>query len=88
MDIKRDIISSIIINRKLKYDEVRDSAMPTRNLEVVDILEALESKLAYIPGGRDREGRPLMVVNVPSELQPTTKPRLEVLIAYFLSIFR
>lgn len=54
----------------------------------MDILEALESKLAYIPGGRDREGRPLMVVNVPSELQPTTKPRLEVLIAYFLSIFR
>lgn len=75
------------VNRKLN-DEVRDSAMPTKNLEVVDILEALESKLAYIPGGRDREGRPLMVVNVPSELQPTTKPRLEVLIAYFLSIFR
>ncbi|OAD58516.1 SEC14 domain and spectrin repeat-containing protein 1 [Eufriesea mexicana] len=62
--------------------------MPTRNLEAVDILEALESKLAYIPGGRDREGRPLTVVNVPSELQPTTKPRLEALIAYFLSIFR
>ncbi|CAD1476297.1 unnamed protein product [Heterotrigona itama] len=62
-------------------------AMPTRNLEAVDILEALESKLAYIPGGCDREGRPLIVVNVPSELQPTTKPRLEALIAYFLSIF-
>ncbi|KOC67436.1 SEC14 domain and spectrin repeat-containing protein 1 [Habropoda laboriosa] len=61
--------------------------MPTKNLEAVDILEALESKLAYIPGGRDREGRPLIVVNVPSELQPTTKPRLETLIAYFLSIF-
>ncbi|XP_043525685.1 uncharacterized protein LOC122536948 isoform X5 [Frieseomelitta varia] len=61
--------------------------MPTRNLEAVDILEALESKLAYIPGGCDREGRPLIVVNVPSELQPTTKPRLEAVIAYFLSIF-
>ncbi|XP_017882397.2 SEC14 domain and spectrin repeat-containing protein 1-B, partial [Ceratina calcarata] len=61
--------------------------MPTKNLEAVDILEALESKLAYVPGGRDREGRPLIVVDVPSELQPTTKPRLEVLIAYFLSIF-
>ncbi|XP_054013283.1 titin isoform X3 [Hylaeus anthracinus] len=61
--------------------------MPTKNLEAVDILEALESKLAYIPGGRDPEGRPLIVVNVPSELQPTTKPRLECLFAYFLSIF-
>ncbi|XP_076170753.1 SEC14 domain and spectrin repeat-containing protein 1-like [Ptiloglossa arizonensis] len=61
--------------------------MPTKNLEAVDILEALESKLAYIPGGRDREGRPVVVVNVPSELQPTTKPRLESLVAYFLSIF-
>ncbi|XP_043587396.1 SEC14 domain and spectrin repeat-containing protein 1-B [Bombus pyrosoma] len=61
--------------------------MPTKSLQAVDILEALESKLAYIPGGRDREGRPLIVVNVPSELQPTTKPRLETLIAYFLSIF-
>ncbi|XP_043261539.1 uncharacterized protein LOC122402644 [Colletes gigas] len=61
--------------------------MPTKNLEAVDILEALESKLAYIPGGRDREGRPLVVVNVPSEPQPTTKPRLESLVAYFLSIF-
>ncbi|XP_076636076.1 uncharacterized protein LOC143349064 isoform X2 [Colletes latitarsis] len=61
--------------------------MPMKNLEAVDILEALESKLAYIPGGRDREGRPLVVVNVPSELQPTTKPRLESLVAYFLSIF-
>nr|XP_033332552.1 uncharacterized protein LOC117223969 isoform X8 [Megalopta genalis] len=61
--------------------------MPTKNPEAVDILEALESNLAYIPGGRDREGRPLIVVNVPSELQPNTKPRLESLVAYFLSIF-
>ncbi|XP_076384943.1 uncharacterized protein LOC117223969 isoform X3 [Megalopta genalis] len=61
--------------------------MPTKNPEAVDILEALESNLANIPGGRDREGRPLIVVNVPSELQPNTKPRLESLVAYFLSIF-
>lgn len=60
--------------------------MPTKGLE--DVLAALESKLAYLPGGRDREGRPLIVVNVPSELQPTTKPRLESIILYFLSIFR
>ncbi|XP_076385572.1 uncharacterized protein LOC105662897 isoform X4 [Megachile rotundata] len=61
--------------------------MPTKNLEAVEILEALESKLAYVPGGRDPEGRPLIVVNVPSELQPNTKPWLEALIAYFLSTF-
>lgn len=62
--------------------------MPTKGLETADVLAALESKLAYLPGGRDREGRPLIVVNVPSELQPTTKPRLESIILYFLSIFR
>ncbi|XP_046833268.1 uncharacterized protein LOC124430549 isoform X7 [Vespa crabro] len=61
--------------------------MPTKGLEAADVLVALESKLAYLPGGRDREGRPLIVVNVPSELQPTTKPRLESIILYFLSIF-
>ncbi|KAL2729461.1 titin isoform X1 [Vespula squamosa] len=61
--------------------------MPTKGLETADVLAALESKLAYLPGGRDREGRPLIVVNVPSELQPTTKPRLESIILYFLSIF-
>ncbi|KAI4499907.1 hypothetical protein M0802_005163 [Mischocyttarus mexicanus] len=60
--------------------------MPTKGLET-DVLGALESKLAYLPGGRDREGRPLIVVNVPNELQPTTKPRLESIILYFLSIF-
>ncbi|KAG7188141.1 hypothetical protein KM043_013361 [Ampulex compressa] len=62
-------------------------AMPTRSLEAVDILEAIESKLAYIPGGRDREGRPLIMVNVPSELQPTTKPWLESSLSYLLTVF-
>ncbi|KAK2586836.1 hypothetical protein KPH14_009775 [Odynerus spinipes] len=61
--------------------------MPTKGLETADVLAALESKLAYLPGGRDREGRPLIVVNVPPELQPTTKPRLESIILYFISIF-
>lgn len=62
--------------------------MPVKNLKAADVLEALESKLAYIPGGRDRDGRPLIVINVPPELDPTTKPKLESLILYFLSIFR
>lgn len=59
-----------------------------KNLKAADILEALESKLAYIPSGRDRDGRPLIVINVPPELDPTTKPKLESLILYFVSIFR
>ncbi|KAM0731550.1 SEC14 domain and spectrin repeat-containing protein 1 [Formica fusca] len=61
--------------------------MSMKNLKAIDILEALESKLAYIPGGRDRDGRPLIVISVPPELDPTTKPKLESLILYFLSIF-
>lgn len=62
--------------------------MPMQNFKAEDILEALESKLAYVPGGRDRDGRPLIVISVPSELDPTTKPKLESLILYFISIFR
>ncbi|KAL6428689.1 hypothetical protein ACFW04_007940 [Cataglyphis niger] len=61
--------------------------MSMKSLKAADILEALESKLAYIPGGRDRDGRPLIVISVPPELDPTTKPKLDSLILYFLSIF-
>ncbi|XP_072764140.1 uncharacterized protein [Anoplolepis gracilipes] len=61
--------------------------MSMKNLKAADILEALESKLTYIPGGRDRDGRPLIVISVPPELDPTTKPKLESLILYFISIF-
>lgn len=62
--------------------------MPIKNMKAADILEDLESKLAYVPGGRDHDGRPLIVINVPSEFDPTTKSKLESLIIYFISIFR
>lgn len=62
--------------------------MPINHLHIIDILEVLQSKLAYIPGGRDYEGRSVIIVNVPPELQPTTKPSLQCVIEYFLSIFR
>lgn len=62
--------------------------MPIKNMKAADILEDLESKLAYIPGGRDHDGRPLIVINVPPEFDPTTKSKLESLIIYFISIFR
>ncbi|XP_039306302.1 uncharacterized protein LOC105193639 isoform X2 [Solenopsis invicta] len=61
--------------------------MPIKNLKAADILEDLESKLAYIPGGRDHDGRPLIVINVPLEFDSTTKSKLESLILYFMSIF-
>lgn len=53
----------------------------------VDVLEALESRLVYLPGGRDREGRPLIVVNVP-EAQTSTKTAIETLLRYLINIFR
>ncbi|XP_048515729.1 titin isoform X3 [Athalia rosae] len=53
----------------------------------VDIIEALESRLVYVPGGRDREGRPLIVVNMPSEPQPSTKVALEMLLRYSIDLF-
>lgn len=64
--------------------------MSGREFEAVDVLEALESKLAYLPGGRDREGRAILVVNVPAEPQylSTTKAKLERLMEYLLSIFK
>ncbi|XP_018309581.1 uncharacterized protein [Mycetomoellerius zeteki] len=61
--------------------------MPMKNLKAADILEDLESKLAYIPGGRDHDGRPLIVINVPPEFDSATKSKLEFLILYFISIF-
>ncbi|KAL0100113.1 hypothetical protein PUN28_019517 [Cardiocondyla obscurior] len=61
--------------------------MPSNNLKAADILEDLESKLAYIPGGRDHDGRPLIVIDVPPEFDSTTKSKLESLILYFVSIF-
>jgi len=62
--------------------------MSIKNLKAADILEDLESKLAYVPGGRDHYGRPLIVISVPLEFDSTIKTKLESLILYFISIFR
>ncbi|XP_046754019.1 uncharacterized protein LOC124416756 isoform X6 [Diprion similis] len=56
-------------------------------MRAVDFLEALDSRLVYLPGGHDREGRPLIVVNMPSEPQSGTKSLLEKLLRYFIEIF-
>lgn len=53
-----------------------------------DVLNALQSQSAYFPGGRDRDGRPLILVPVPNELQPWTKRYLELSIKYLLSTLK
>lgn len=53
-----------------------------------DVLNALQCQPAYFPGGRDRDGRPLILIPVPSELQPWTKRYLEIAIKYLLSTLR
>ncbi|OXU25614.1 hypothetical protein TSAR_004154 [Trichomalopsis sarcophagae] len=56
--------------------------------EAANILEALESEIAYVPGGRDRENRALIVLDIPAgEPLPITRKNLELLIDYFLGIF-
>lgn len=52
-----------------------------------DILGILQTKAACLPGSRDFEGRPLIIVYIPAELQPWTKDNLELTLQYFSSIF-
>uniref|UniRef100_A0A1B0CIV4 Uncharacterized protein n=1 Tax=Lutzomyia longipalpis TaxID=7200 RepID=A0A1B0CIV4_LUTLO len=42
-----------------------------------DVLNALQSRSAFLPGGRDRDNNLLLVIPVPFELHPWTKPYLE-----------
>ncbi|XP_034951171.1 uncharacterized protein [Chelonus insularis] len=63
--------------------------MTEHKLRIADVLETIESKLAYVPGGRDREGKPILIVNIPTEFpdDSITNIKLEKLIRYLLSIF-
>ncbi|PSN33370.1 hypothetical protein C0J52_23699 [Blattella germanica] len=56
-------------------------------MEAADILGALQARIATLPGGRDIEGRPLLLVAVPSETQPWNKDHLDIVLRYFISIF-
>lgn len=50
-----------------------------------DVLNALSSKEnAYITGGRDRDGRLLIVIPVPYEIDSSNKVKLELCIKYLL----
>jgi hypothetical protein len=57
-------------------------------MEAADILGALQARTATLPGGRDVEGRPLLLVPVPSETQLCNKDHLDTVLRYFLCIFR
>ncbi|XP_055626191.1 SEC14 domain and spectrin repeat-containing protein 1-B [Toxorhynchites rutilus septentrionalis] len=54
-----------------------------------DVLNALNTQTAYIPGGRDRDGHPLIVIPVPFyDNLPWMKGFLQTTIKYLLTILR
>lgn len=57
-------------------------------MEAVGLLDALESRVAILPGGRDKENHPLILVQGPTENAPWSKDHLDELLKYFHSIFR
>ncbi|XP_050539080.1 SEC14 domain and spectrin repeat-containing protein 1-B [Daktulosphaira vitifoliae] len=53
------------------------------NMEAADIIHVLQERVATIPGGRDLDGRPLVVVVV----QPWTNDYLDTALKYYSSIY-
>lgn len=54
-----------------------------------DVLNALNTQTAYIPGGRDRDGHPLIVIPVPFyDNLPWMKGFLETTVKYLLASLR
>lgn len=53
-------------------------------MEATDILPVLQERVATVPGGRDLNGRPLVVVVV----QPWINGHLETALRYYSSLFR
>ncbi|KAG8287889.1 S14 domain and spectrin repeat-containing protein 1 [Homalodisca vitripennis] len=56
-------------------------------MEAVAILDALESRVAVLPGGRDKEKHPLIIVQAPVENCSWSKDHLDEVLKYFNSIF-
>lgn len=50
-----------------------------------DVLDALRNKLAYMPGGQNRDGHLMIVIPVPYETNSWTKHNFELSIKYILS---
>lgn len=53
-----------------------------------DVLNALKSRVAYLPGGRDHDSNLLIIFQLPSELQPWTRRYIEISTRYLLSSLR
>lgn len=53
-----------------------------------DVLNALKTRIATLPGGRDHDGHLLIIFQLPYELQPWTKRYLELSIKYLLASLR
>lgn len=49
-----------------------------------DVLNALQSRSAYLTGGRDQNAHLIIVIPVPYEIQPWTKKNLELCVNYLL----
>nr|CAD7256196.1 unnamed protein product [Timema shepardi] len=57
-------------------------------MEAAELLPILQGRSACVPGGRDYEGRSLVVIPVPTETQPWSKEHLEDTLRYFQAIYR
>jgi hypothetical protein len=55
-----------------------------KNMEA-DVLNALKSKLAFLPGGKDCDANLIIIFQLPFELKPWTRRHLEVSTKYLLS---
>ena len=53
-----------------------------------DVLNALKSRVAFLPGGRDHDSNLLIIFQLPYELQPWTKRYIEISTKYLLSSLR
>lgn len=56
-------------------------------MDGLEVERVLQSKLVIVPGGRDKEGRPILVLTPPVELQPSQQILAKAL-SYALSIFK
>lgn len=53
-----------------------------------DVLNALQTRTAYLPGGYDRAGKIIIIVNITNDLQLWNRRCLELSIAYLKSALR
>lgn len=54
------------------------------SMEAADILPALQERIATVPGSRDLDGRPLLVIVV----QPWINGHLDTALKYYLSLYK